>query len=125
MKRLKGLKETRTKLKVKQVDLADRVNLSQSAMSSLEAGRETVHLPYLLQIEEALGQPIDWFNGVIFTKEENIQVAEIITALAERVPMEVVLPFVTRCIRADSVEQKHKIPLLQNLVERFREIEKK
>ena len=74
-KKLRTLRQARTRQKIAQKDLAQKIGLLQCQLSSLEAGRELVHLPYLLFIEEILGERIDWFLGSKFERKESQEVA--------------------------------------------------
>ena len=123
--KLRTLKQARTRLKIQQKDLAERIGLQQCQLSRLEAGKELVHLPYLLFIEEILGERLDWFPGSKFEKSESLEVAKIINDLAGHIPIETILPYVTRVLATDDIADDSKIEMLTNVVIRFNEIGEK
>ena len=124
-KKLRTLRQARTRLKIAQKDLVEKIDLSQCRMSRLEAGKELVHLPYLLFIEEALGERIDWFPASKFEKQESQEIAQIITDLAGHIPIETILPYVQRVLANDDKADDNKIAMLKNVIIRFDKIGEK
>ncbi len=122
MKKLRTLKTARKSQGIKQTSLADAIGMHQAALSSLEHGRETAHLPYLMAIEAELGESVNWFTGNVLSQDDSLEIAEIIKALAARVPIEVILPYVSRVI--NTVEHGNLLPALHNVALIFKELEK-
>ena len=123
--KLRTLRQARTRQKIAQKDLAQKVGLLQCRLSRLEAGKELVHLPYLLLIEEILNEKIDWFHGSKFNREESQEIAGIITDLAGHIPVQVILPYFQRVMANDDKADDNKIAMLKNVIIRFDKIGEK
>ena len=124
-RRLRTLRQARNRLKIAQKDLVEKIDLSQCRLSRLEAGKELVHLPYLLFIEEILNEKIDWFHGSKFNREESQEIAGIITDLAGHIPVQVILPYFQRVMANDDKADDNKIAMLKNVIIRFDKIGEK